>query len=104
MENYIVDKIKDKNISPNEINIPLSGNEKGIPDEFVQSNDQNCLNIFTCEICNCLAWDPVSCPKCDKIFCRSCRVKYGQKCHSKCDSFTIREITRNEKDYLNKIK
>ena len=104
MENYIVDKIKGNNISPNEIKIPLSDNEKGIPVEFIQTNDQNCLQIFTCEICHFLAWDPVSCPKCDKIFCRSCRNKYGQKCLFKCDSLTIREITRNEKDYLNKIK
>ena len=91
--------------SPNKIKIPLSDNENGIPDEFIQTNDNNCQEIFTCAICTCLAWDPICCPKCDKIFCRSCRLKYGENkiCPFKCDSYTFREITRNERDYLNKI-
>ena len=91
--------------SPNKIKIPLSDNENGISDEYIQTNDKNCQEIFTCAICSCLAWEPVCCSKCDKIFCRSCRLKYGENkiCPFKCESYTFREITRNEKDYLNKI-
>lgn len=98
-------KIKEKNFSPNKINIPLSNNESGILDEYIKTNDQNCLDIFTCSICDCLAWDPICCPQCDKIFCRACRLKYGENkiCPFKCKSYTFREITRNEKNYLNKI-
>ena len=96
---------KEITYSPNKIKIPLSDNENGIPDEFIQTNDSNCQEIFTCAICSCLAWDPVCCPNCDKIFCRSCRLKYGENkiCPFKCDSYTFREITRNERNYLNKI-
>lgn len=95
-----------KTISPNKINLPLDEKEKGILDEFIQTDDKNCKDIFTCSICSCLAWDPICCPKCDKIFCRSCRLKYGENkiCPFKCDSYSFREITRNERDYLNKIK
>ena len=98
-------KEKEITYSPNKIKIPLSDNENGIPDEFIQTNDNNCQEIFTCAICSCLAWEPVCCPKCDKIFCRSCRLKYGENkiCPFKCDSYTFREITRNERDFLNKI-
>ena len=98
-------KKKEITISPNKIKIPQSDGENGIPDEFIQTSDNNCQEIFTCAICVCVAWDPVCCPKCDKIFCRSCRLKYGKNkiCPFKCDSYTFREITRNEKNYLNKI-
>ena len=102
MENKLDEK---KNISPNKIIIPLSDKESGILDDFIQTNDKNCLEIFTCAICHCLAWDPICCSKCDKAFCRTCRKRYGENkiCPFKCDSYTFREITRNEKDYLNKI-
>ena len=105
MENNLNEK-KERNISPNKIKLPLSDDENGILDEYIQTKDQNCLDTFTCSICDCLAWDPVSCSKCDKIFCRSCILKYAEKkniCPFRCESYTIREITRNEKDYLNKI-
>ena len=86
------------NISPNKIKIPVSENE-GIHDDYIQTNDKECLDIFTCSICSCLAWDPVSCSQCDKIFCLSCRLKYGENkiCPFKCNSYNIREMTRNEK-------
>ena len=92
------------NISPNKINIPKSENE-GIFDDYIQTTDKECLETFTCQICSCLAWDPVSCPQCDKIFCRSCRLKYGDNkiCPFKCNTYNIREMTRNEKGYLNRI-
>ena len=103
-----MDKVRiDKRlISPNKINLPISDKENGILDEYIQTNDKNCQEIFTCSICTCLAWDPVCCPKCDKIFCRQCLVKYGKnkKCPFQCESYSFREITRNEKNYLNKIK
>ncbi len=103
MEKAKVDK---RLISPNKINLPIALNENGILDEYIQTNDKNCLEVFTCSICSCLAWDPVFCPKCDKPFCRACLNKYGKnkKCPFKCDSNTFREITRNEKNYLDKIK
>lgn len=93
------------NISPNKIILPLSGNKNGILDDYIQTNDKNCQEIFTCPICQCLVWDPVCCISCDKSFCRSCRFQYGEKkrCPFKCDTYNLREITRNEKDYLNKI-
>ena len=99
-------KIDKRLLSPNKINLPITVNENGILDEYIQANDKNCLEVFTCSICTCLVWDPVFCPKCDKAFCRACIVKYGKnkKCPFKCDSNTFREITRNEKNYLNKIK
>ena len=105
MEQKIYEK-RELTISPNKIYIPLSDKENGITDEYIQTQDNNCKEIFTCSICACLAWDPVSCPKCDKIFCRSCRLNYGENkiCPFRCDSFTFREITRNEKDFLNNIK
>ena len=94
-----------KYISPNKIILPLSDNKNGILDEYIQTDDKNCLEIFTCSICQCLVWDPVCCSSCDKPFCRSCRFQYGEKkkCPFKCDTYNLREITRNEKDYLNKI-
>ena len=99
-------KIDKRLISPNKINLPISVNENGILDEYIQTNDKNCQEIFTCSICSCLAWDPVCCPKCDKPFCRACLIKYGKnkRCPFKCESYSFREITRNEKNYLNKIK
>jgi hypothetical protein len=99
-------KIDKRLLSPNKINLPITVNENGILDEYIQSDDKNCLEVFTCAICTCLAWDPVFCFKCDKPFCRACITKYGKnkKCPFKCDSSTFREITRNEKNYLNKIK
>ena len=97
---------ENRTISPNKIMLPLSDNENGILDEYIQTDVQDCKETFTCSICICLAWDPVFCPKCDKPFCRSCRLKYGENkiCPFKCDSLIFRNITRNEKDYLNKIK
>ena len=94
-----------KNISPNKIILPLSENRSGILDEYIQTDDKNCQEIFTCSICQCLVWDPVCCFSCDKPFCRSCRFQYGEKkqCPFKCDTYNLREVTRNEKDYLNKI-
>ena len=102
----IINKEKPKTFSPNKINLPLDEKKNGILDEFIQTDDKNCQDTFTCSICSCLAWDPICCSKCDKAFCRSCLFKYGENkmCPFKCDSFTFREITRNERDYLNKIK
>ena len=99
-------KIDKRLISPNKIILPIAENENGILDEYIQTNDKNCQEIFTCSICSCLAWDPVCCPKCDKPFCRACLLKYGKnkKCPFKCESYSFREVTRNEKNYLNKIK
>ena len=99
-------KIDKRLLSPNKINLPITVNENGILDEYIQSEDKNCIEVFTCAICTCLAWDPVFCTKCDKPFCRACITKYGKnkKCPFKCDSSIFREITRNEKNYLNKIK
>jgi hypothetical protein len=93
-------------ISPNKLIFPITPNENGVLDEYIQTNDKICQENFTCSICTCLAWDPVCCPKCDKPFCRGCLTKYGKnkKCPFKCESTTFREITRNEKNYLNKIK
>ena len=95
-----------RNISPNKIILPLSDNENGILDDYIQTDDINCQETFTCSICQCLVWDPVFCSSCDKPFCRSCRFEYGEnrKCPFKCDTSNLREITRNEKDYLNKIR
>ena len=99
-------KIDKRLISPNKIILPITPNENGILDEYIQTNDKICQEIFTCSICSCLAWDPECCAKCDKPFCRACLAKYGKnkKCPFKCDSSSFREITRNEKNYLNKIK
>ena len=93
-------------LSPNKIVLPIATNENGILDEYIQTNDKNCLEIFTCSICSCLAWDPVCCPKCDKPFCRACIIKYGKNksCPFGCNNDTFREITRNEKNFLDKIK
>ena len=93
-------------ISPNKIVLPVSEKENGVLDDFILTNDKTCLENFTCCICSCLAWDPVCCPKCDKPFCRACIVKYGKTkiCPFKCEINSFREITRNEKNYLNKIK
>ena len=93
-------------ISPNKIILPVSDKENGILDDFIQTNDKACLENFTCCICACLAWDPVCCPKCDKPFCRLCIAKYGNSkiCPFKCEINSFREMTRNEKSYLNKIK
>jgi hypothetical protein len=81
-------KIDKRLLSPNKINLPITVNENGILDEYIQSDDKNCLEVFTCAICTCLAWDPVFCFKCDKPFCRACITKYGKnkKCPFKCDS------------------
>ena len=97
---------ENRTISPNKIILPLSDDENGILDEFIKTDVKDCKETFTCSICICLAWDPVFCPKCDKPFCRSCRLKYGENkiCPFKCNSLTFRNITRNEKDYLNKIR
>ena len=93
-------------ISPNKLVFPITSNENGILDEYIQTNDKSCLEIFTCSICSCLAWDPVCCPKCDKPFCRACIAKYGKNksCPFGCENESFREITRNEKNFLNKIK
>ena len=93
-------------IVPNKIIIPTGTNDNGILDEYIQTNDKSCLEIFTCSICTCLAWDPVCCPNCDKPFCRGCITKYGKNksCPYGCNNETYREITRNEKNFLNKIK
>ena len=101
-----MDKIKNGFISPNKITLPINDKENGILDEYIQTTDKACQENFTCCICACLAWDPVCCPKCDKPFCRACIVKYGKNkvCPFKCEINSYREITRNEKKYLNKIK
>ena len=99
-------KIDKRLISPNKINLPISGKENGIIEDYIQTNDKSCQELFTCSICSLLAWDPLCCPKCDKPFCRACITKYGKnkKCPFQCDSYSFREMTRNEKNYLNKIK
>ena len=99
-------KKEKRTISPNKLVFPITINENGILDEYIQTNDKSCLEIFTCSICSCLAWDPVCCPKCDKPFCRSCIMKYGKNksCPFGCENESFREITRNEKNFLNKIK
>lgn len=103
MEKPRIDK---RLISPNNIVLPISDKDNGILDDYIQTNDKACLEIFTCSICSCLAWDPLCCPKCDKPFCRACLMKYGKNkgCPFKCDSNSYREMTRNEKNYINKIK
>lgn len=99
-------KIEKRSISPNKIVFPINDKENGVLDEYIQTADKSCLENFTCCICACLAWDPVCCPKCDKPFCRACIIKYGKTklCPFKCEINSFREITRNEKSYLNKIK
>ena len=99
-------KVNKRLISPNKIVLPIKQNENGILEEYIQTNDKNCLEVFTCAICTCLAWDPLCCSKCDKPFCRGCLTKYGKnkKCPFQCDSNSFREMTRNEKNYINKIK
>ena len=99
-------KNEKRSISPNKIVLPIATNENGILDEYIQTSDKNCFEIFTCSICSCLAWDPVFCPKCDKPFCRACILKFGKNklCPFGCENDFFREITRNEKNYLNKIK
>ena len=99
-------KKEKRTISPNKLVFPITINENGILDEYIQTTDKSCLEIFTCSICSCLAWDPVCCPKCDKPFCRSCIMKYGKNksCPFGCENESFREITRNEKNFLNKIK
>ena len=103
-----MDKLKNEKrlISPNKISLPVYDKENGILDEYIQTADKICQENFTCCICACLAWDPVCCPKCDKPFCRACLAKYGKNkiCPFKCEINSFREITRNEKNYLNKIK
>ena len=101
-----IPKFDKKLISPNKIILPILGKESGILEEYIQTTDKACQELFTCAICSCLAWDPLCCPRCDKPFCRACLIKYGKnkKCPFKCDSYTFREMTRNEKNYLNKIK
>ena len=101
-----IDKKERLLLSPNKLVFPISANENGILDEYIQTNDKNCLEIFTCSICSCLAWDPVCCPKCDKSFCRACTLKYGKNksCPFGCENEFFREITRNEKNFLNKIR
>ena len=103
-----MDKLKNEKrlISPNKISLPVYDKENGILDEYIQTTDKACQENFTCCICACLAWDPVCCPKCDKPFCRACLAKYGKNkiCPFKCEINSFREITRNEKNYLNKIK
>ena len=93
-------------ISPNKLIFPISSSENGILDEYILTNDKNCLEIFTCSNCSCLAWDPVCCPKCDKPFCRACTIKNGKikVCPFGCENESYREITRNEKNFINKIK
>ena len=75
-------------------------------DEYIQTNDKNCLEIFTCSICSCLAWDPICCPICDKPYCRGCITNYGKNKHCPygCDNDSYREMTKNEKNFLDKIK
>ena len=103
-----MDKIKNEKrlISPNKISLPIGEKENGVLAEYIRTSDKGCQENFTCSICACLAWDPVFCPKCDKPFCRTCIFKYGKNkvCPFKCEINSYREITRNEKKYLNKIK
>ena len=93
-------------LSPNKIVLPQGTNENGILDEYIKTTDKNCLEIFTCSICTCLSWDPVCCPVCDKPYCRGCINKYGKNksCPYGCDNDSYREMTRNEKNFLDKIK
>ena len=93
-------------LSPNKIVLPIGTEENGILDEYIQTSDKNCLEIFTCSICSCLAWDPICCPECDKPYCRSCINNYGKNKHCTygCSNDGYREITRNEKNFLDKIK
>ena len=101
-----ISKNEKRLLSPNKIVLPIATNENGILDEYIQTNDKNCLEIFTCSICSCLAWDPICCPICDKPFCRACIIKYGKNksCPFGCNNDSFREITRNEKNFLDKIK
>ena len=93
-------------ISPNKITLPVNNKENGILDEYIQTTDKDCQENFTCSVCNCLAWDPIFCPKCDRPFCRACITNYEKSkiCPFKCEINSFREITRMEKNYLNKIK
>ena len=75
MENI---KNENRTFSPNKVILPLVDNENGILDEYIMADVKDCKETFTCSICMCLAWDPVFCQKCDKPFCRSCRLKYGE--------------------------
>ena len=56
MEKHKIDK---RLISPNKIVLPNSDKENGVLDEYIQTNDKACQEIFTCSICTLLAWDPV---------------------------------------------
>ena len=97
------DKKPERSYSPNPIILPDPKNV--IKDEDIQTNDNSCVENFTCSICYSLAWDPVFCPKCDNVFCRICRTNYGKfnKCPYRCDAVGFREITRNEMNFLDKI-
>ena len=52
-----ISKNEKRLLSPNKIVLPIGTEENGILDEYIQTNDKNCLEIFTCSICSCLAWD-----------------------------------------------
>ena len=101
-----ISKNEKRLLSPNKIVLPIGTEENGILDEYIQTNDKNCLEIFTCSICSCLAWDPICCPECDKPYCRSCINNYGKNKHCPygCSNDGYREMTRNEKNFLDKIK
>lgn len=71
------------------------------PDSFV--GDKSLLEPFICCVCLLVAQEPVQCPNCETIFCKSC-VDKANKCPNRCEIPNFKKLNRNLKLILEKFE
>jgi len=69
--------------------------------------NEDFLEIIKCKICLQISLNPVTCIKCESVFCKECIenwMKKSNKCPFRCDNFQLNEDSRILKNILSKFQ
>ncbi len=69
--------------------------------------NEDFLEIIKCKICLQISLNPVTCIKCESVFCKECIdywMKKSNKCPFRCENFQLNEDSRILKNILSKFQ
>jgi hypothetical protein len=80
---------------------------KNLLPEYVSKENQDMGEELVCVICMNIVYDPLSCSKCQTLFCSQCIKEWLRLkiyCPIKCQNVSAQPIHKKVKDLLSKIK
>jgi len=80
---------------------------QNISEDLIISEFLDLTKEFICIICSFIVTDPTTCKICENMFCKKCInewLKNNTKCPIRCIKFEHKEITKQTKNVMNKIK